>query len=365
MIDLPPNNHQSLVNLIGELESRLSGQSAAPRLEESLRSIIPAAASYLLVLFDGLGDRQLTHPAAQGLWGSRKAELRAPFPTTTTVSLATIATGQPVSAHGWLAHLMWFPELNRVVNTLKWVDLHGVGVTYDTSTLLPHPNLWERLAAAGVETVTVQPAEFASTPLTAALYRGVSYAGYQSAQEFVARALAEVAVPGRLVFAYWPPIDFAAHVYGLSSPEYSDSLLQASALWQELRYGLPPNASMIATADHGMVDVAAAGKYLIRDQSLQMLDFWGDPRALMIRGSRRLIDRLREDSGAELVEAEQVMALLGGEPHHPHLVSRAPEVVLLAPPGTVLLPPGFDKRLLGYHGGLTEEETAIPLLVDG
>jgi hypothetical protein len=37
--------------------------------------------------------------------------------------------------------------------------------------------------------------------------------------------------------------------------------------------------------------------------------------------------------------------------------------VLLARPGTVILPPGFDRRLVGYHGGLTEEEVAIPLLV--
>ena len=45
------------------------------------------------------------------------------------------------------------------------------------------------------------------------------------------------------------------------------------------------------------------------------------------------------------------------------LTDRLPTQVLLARPGTVILPPGFDRRLVGYHGGLTEEEVAIPLLV--
>ncbi|HUO46315.1 MAG TPA: alkaline phosphatase family protein, partial [Acidimicrobiia bacterium] len=354
----------NLVNLVGELELRLTGSSAAAPLPEPLGAFIPQAASYLMVLFDGLGDRQLAYPAAQGLAESRIGELRAPFPTTTTVSLATVASGQPVSTHGWLAHLMWFPELNRVVNTLKWVDLGGAGVNFDTSHMLPNPNLWERLGMAGVEAITVQPTEFAATPLTAALYRGAQYEGYQTAEDFVARSLAAVAVPGRLVFAYWPPIDFAAHVFGLSSPEYEATLWEAAALWRSLKSGMPPNATMIATADHGMVDVPAVGKYLIRDESMRMLDFWGDSRALMIRGSRRLINRLREESGAELMEAEEVMSLFGGAPHHPQLEYRRPDAVLLAPPNSVLLPPGFDKRLLGYHGGLTEEETAIPLLVE-
>ncbi|NIR38997.1 MAG: alkaline phosphatase family protein, partial [Actinobacteria bacterium] len=62
------------------------------------------------VLFDGLGDGQLHHPAAAALAASRRAAIDAPFPTTTTVSLATIATGRSPAEHGLLGYQLWIPE---------------------------------------------------------------------------------------------------------------------------------------------------------------------------------------------------------------------------------------------------------------
>jgi hypothetical protein len=43
--------------------------------------------------------------------------------------------------------------------------------------------------------------------------------------------------------------------------------------------------------------------------------------------------------------------------------ARLGETVLLAPPGKAIIPRGFDKRLRCYHGGLSDEEVKIPLLV--
>jgi hypothetical protein len=42
---------------------------------------------------------------------------------------------------------------------------------------------------------------------------------------------------------------------------------------------------------------------------------------------------------------------------------RLPTAVLAAPEGKVILPKGFDKRLVGYHGGLAYQEVEVPLLV--
>jgi hypothetical protein len=362
--DSGAGNGRSLVNLVAELELRLTGDSPVAGLDPLVGTQIPTASSYLLVVFDGLGDLQLDHPAARPLLASRRQGLRAPFPTTTSVSLASIATGQTVGAHGLVAHLMWLPELSRVVNTLKWVDLSGAPVAHDTGSFLPAPNLWERLRAQGVEPVTIQPEDFATTPLTAALYRGSRFVGYRSADEFVERSLRAVAIPRRLVLAYWPPVDVAGHVFGLDSPEYEGALASASAVWQAIARSLPTGSALLGTADHGIVPVPESGKHLVRGDTYRPLVFWGDPRAVMVRGSVRLIHRLRAETGAELLEAESIRAMMGTGPSHPQLSQRLPTAALLAPDNTVILPPGFDKRLAGYHGGLSEEEVAIPLLVE-
>ena len=71
----------------------------------------------------------------------------------------------------------------------------------------------------------------------------------------------------------------------------------------------------------------------------QPLDFWGDPRAVMVRGSQRLIRRLAAETGAVLIKPEQFLPWLGpGHPHH-DLDRRLPDSILLAPPGKVILAP--------------------------
>lgn len=352
-----------LLNLVAEIELRLTGTSRTKGLASNLAATIPVASSIVLVLFDGLGDLQLDHPRAQELRQARAGTLEAPFPTTTTVSMSTIATGTAPSTHGVIAHLAWIPELGKVVNTLKWVDLGGTAVDYPTGRLLPAPNLWERLTAAGNRVVTVQPAGFATTPLTAALYRGAEFVGAGSPEEFVDKTLRAAAAKGTLVFTYVPPVDFAAHVFGLASPQYSEAMMTAAGIWSGIASRLPGHAVMVGTADHGVPAIAETGKILVRNNLYRPLDFWGDPRAVMVRGSQRLIRRLAAETGAELVEPERFVPWLGPGPPHQDLDRRLPDALLLAPRGKVILPPGFDKRLVGYHGGLSREEVAVPLLV--
>ena len=171
--------------------------------------------------------------------------------------------------------------------------------------------------------------------------------------------------PGRLVFTYLPPVDFAAHVFGPESPEVAEALGWVDRVWSEIAARLPAGVEMYGTADHGVMPIPEEGKLLIRDDRFRPLDFWGDPRAVMVRGSMRLIGALAEQTGARLVLPEEFRPWLGDGPDHPKLGSRLPTAILLARPGTVILPWGFDKRLRGYHGGIEPIEVEVPLLVAG
>ena len=135
----------SLLNLMAELEHRLTGSAPARRLHAHLADHISAADTYVLVLFDGLGDHQLEHPGAAPLRNARVDALDAVFPTTTSVNLATIATGLAPATHGLIAHQLYVPATGQVVNTLKWGTPWGTPVQVDHGSFLPKPNLWERL----------------------------------------------------------------------------------------------------------------------------------------------------------------------------------------------------------------------------
>ena len=184
-----------LVNLVAELERRLTGKAPVPGLRPDLGTALPDAATYLLVLLDGLGDAQLAHPAAAPLAAARRGALDAPFPTTTTVSLATIATGLPPARHGLIAYQLWLPDREQVANTIKWTTLWGDPMGLDFDGFLPRPNLWERAAAAGVEPIVIQPLNFGGTPLSRVLYRGCRVEPYHDPGRGGGRRPAAVPAP--------------------------------------------------------------------------------------------------------------------------------------------------------------------------
>jgi hypothetical protein len=359
MADAPSYHSRGLVNLMAELETRLIGGAPSPPLDPEIAASIPEGKSYVVVLFDGLGVAQLAHPAAAPLLRSHRATLHAPFPSTTSVALATVATGLAASQHGLVSHLVWLEEAGRVVNTLKWVDLAGEMVPHDYSSVLPRPNLWERLRRSGIEPITVQPSAFERSPLSRLVYRGARFEPTWDDHDLVEATIALAAEPGRLIFTYFWPVDFTGHVHGLESSEFSDSLAVASNLWDGILAAVPPDVTVLGTADHGLLEYSEDDKILIRQKEFRGLRFAGDPRGVQVWGEHELLVQLAKATGAEAVDP---LRLLGPDPI-PQAKERTGDALLLAPPGKVLLPPGFDKRLHCYHGGLAPAELEIPLLV--
>jgi hypothetical protein len=353
----PSYEGSGLVNLVSELESRLLGTAQWPGLTDY--SLLDDAATYVMVLFDGLGVAQLEHPAADTFRASLAAVLEAPFPTTTSVSLSTVATALPPSQHGLVAHLSWHPDLHLVVNTLKWVTLTGESVTYDYGSVLPRPNLWERLRARGIEPITVQPGGFEGSPLSRLLYRGARFEGAWDPADLVDATVDLAAVPGRFIFTYVPFVDVAGHVNGQESDEFDQAMRAAATVWEGIAGRLPPDVVMLGTADHGLMEVTEEDKLLIREPEFDGLRFAGDPRGVHVWGNPATIADLAELVGGELVDPTLWLGPELTEKARSHLGQQ----LLVAPPGKVVLPRGFDKRLRCYHGGLMAEEVQIPLLL--
>lgn len=355
---MPSYNGSGLVNLVAEIELRMTGSAPSPGLSEGLS--MPDAPTYVLVLFDGLGVSLLGHEAAGAFRSAMAGSLDAPFPTTTSVSLSTIASGLPPSRHGQVGHLVWYPDLRQVVNTLKWVTPSGDRVGYDYPSLLPRPNLWERLRAAGAEPITVQPGDFAGSPLTRMVYRGARFEGAWDPSDLAQATVTLASVPGRLIFTYVPFVDVAGHVTGLESEEFSAAMKAASQVWEGIASRLPPDVVLVGTADHGLVEIPEPSKILVRDPRYDHLRFAGDARGVQVWGDPSLIETLASEVGARIVDP---VPWLGPDPTEKTL-SHLGDRLLVAPPGTAILPRGFDKRLRCYHGGLTPEESEIPLLLE-
>lgn len=361
---IPDYSGGSLPNLVAELEWRLTGSAPFDRLHAHLSDRIPEATSYVLLMIDGLGDHQLDHPRASSLAAARQGTLDAPFPTTTTVSLATVASGLPPSQHGVIGHFMLLDGHPYPVNVLRWVDSTGRPVPYRRHTI-PSPNLWERLVAAGIEPVTVQPRGYSDSPLTRILYRGCRFEGVDGMVDFVQAVVDLARVPERLVFAYFPDVDISAHVGGFGSKSYADALSQIADAWEHISALLPPHVRMVGTADHGLVSIQKAGKHRIRRRHHPDLVLYGDPRSLYVRGPAERIAALAAELPATWCPSRHIESWWGppGDPAEDAARRGRPDGAFLADAGRVLLPGHMDRRMVGYHGGLDAREVMIPLLV--
>jgi hypothetical protein len=359
VVTAPSYASRGLVNLVSEIEARLTGASPGPRLDPSIGDLIPEGRTYVLVVFDGLGVVQLDHPAARPLAASHRATIDTTFPSTTSVALASLVTGLTPSRHGLVSHMVWLEELGRVVNTLKWVDLTGKSVAFDYGAFLPRPNLWERLRQRGVEPVTVQPGAFSGSPLSRLLYRGARFEPAWNDQDLIEATIDLAEGPQRLILTYVWQVDYAGHVSGLGSTEFSDAMRLAARTWEELGARLPADVVLLGTADHGLIEYREEDKLIIREPPFDSLRYAGDPRGLHLWGDGTVIAELAAHTGGELVD---LPALLGPEPSAA-AIARTGSSLLLAPEGKVLLPPGFDKRLRSYHGGWDRREREVPILI--
>jgi hypothetical protein len=326
-----------------------------------------------VLLIDGLGaDLLRAHselaPTLAAL-SSPAGDLSAPCPSTTPVSLATLGTGLPPGSHGILGFVTDVPGEDRALNHVQWAD------DPDPDTWQARRTVFEQAAEAGVAVTAVGPYAYAGSGLTRAVYRGATYTGSVSHGDLsalVLRALA--AAPRSLVCGYIPELDLTGHVRGVDSAAWRAQLALVDRVVEQLVEGLPDEAALLVTADHGMLDVPA-GTRLDVDEQPELTEgvrlLAGEPRARYVHAepgaAGDVLDRWRAVLGDRAWVASREEAVASGifGPVDDGLAPRIGDVVALARGSWALTAsvrePG-PSRLVAYHGSLTPTELAIPLL---
>ncbi|MGZ4633055.1 MAG: alkaline phosphatase family protein [Actinomycetes bacterium] len=338
---------------------------------------LPPSPRVVVLLVDGLGWLALQQHAAEAPFlSSLLAEgspLTTGFPTTTSTSLTSLGTGLPPGEHGVLGFEMWLPEIDRPLNALRWDP------DVDARALQPETTLFERAAADGVAVARVGPRAFDGSGLTEAASRGGSYVDAESPGERVAAAAHAVRRAERsLVYVYYGDLDSTGHRSGCTSQAWRLQLAHVDRLAEQLAAAMPADAMLLVTADHGMLDVPAAGRIDLAtrpelDAGVRLMT--GEPRVAYVHtvpgAEADVLDAWREELGetAWVLSRDEVVAAgwLGPEVR-PQFRARLGDVVVAAREPIAI----FDSRrhaefraVIGLHGSLTDAELLIPLLRHG
>ncbi|KQZ88583.1 nucleotide pyrophosphatase [Phycicoccus sp. Root563] len=327
----------------------------------------------VVVLVDGLGYELIRRrgghaPFLRSLLPAAY-RITAGFPSTTATSMGTFGTGLPPGSHGLLGYEVLVPGEDRLVNQLSWED------GPDPLTWQPQPTVFEQVERAGVSVTRIGPGFFDGSGLTRAALRGGRFKAADTLESRVDASVAAVRASKRsLVYLYWGELDKVGHVHGCQSWEWGDELEAIDAELARLCRSVPSDTAVYVTADHGMVDAPHALRIdLAHDPELAagVRHVGGEARALQLYCEdgaaadveQVWVERVRERAWIRSREEAIREGWFG--PVSGENLARIGDVVVAMRDNFAIV----DSRrarpellaLVGLHGSLTADESAIPL----
>jgi hypothetical protein len=332
---------------------------------------LPEARHVIVVLLDGLGHYQLDARKGHApfLRGAESAILSAGFPTTTATSLALLGTGKAAGLTGMTGYTARNPSTGGLANLVSWDGAQEPGEWQR------EPRLMALAADAGVEVTALGKPKFHGSGLTHAVLEGGTFIGVKHLLDGVDAAIEASKKPG-MTYLYWSEIDSAGHSKGWQSNEWVAALEEADGQLARLASRLGPGVEMIVTADHGMIDVAGAPRWIVGlDPVLSrgVALVAGEPRALHVHvepgvDPADVAARWTQELGEHAVVGTRDEWIAAGVfgPVADHVIERIGDIVVAMTGRATVVDARTQTpaslQLAGMHGSLTPDELYVPLL---
>ncbi|HEX7249737.1 MAG TPA: alkaline phosphatase family protein [Burkholderiales bacterium] len=369
-----------LANLIASIVEACGGTPRHAPLAALPARELREARNIVLLLIDGLGDHYLRREGVRGaLHARRRGAITSVFPSTTASAITTAHTGWTPFEHGLTGWWTLFGEAGCVGAPLPYQrrgEKAPLGVP--PARVYRAPSLFDGLARRSIIV--------SWRPIVDSTYN-LHHCGraerraYDKLEGLVEETVAAVksGTDAKYVYAYWPELDALSHRFGNASPQAGAHFKAVDAAFGELMQRLAgTDTRVVATADHGFVDSVGADALEFADApglaGLLRYPLCGESRIAFCHvqegREREFMQRAADWLGARArVCPSKELAAEGwfgaGEPH-PRLAERIGDVALVMN-GRVTVKdwtPGEPRhRHVGHHGGTSDEEMLIPLIV--
>ena len=364
------------VNLMASLVEARGGAPRHPSLVSLPASEIRNATNIVLLIVDGLGDRYLLANGSGGhLARRRRGAISAVFPSTTASAITTSFTGATPLEHGLTGWFTYFGAAACVAAPLPFQrrgEKTPLAVAADR--IYRERSLFDTLAARCIVV--------SFRPIIDSVYNRhhcgrAERRAYDNLQGLVDETLNAVnsGPEKKFIYAYWPEFDTLAHRYGVESPEARAQFEAVDAAFGELLARLAgTGALVVATADHGFIDSPPEDTLELPAELAALLRFplCGERRVAFCHVHERNVflekaqeffgDRAQVRPSRELADE----GWFGPGSAHPHFAERIGDVALVMRGRNTVKDwvVGEPRHLhIGNHGGTSEDEMMIPLVV--
>lgn len=332
-----------------------------PYLEKDYKNVV-------LLLLDGMGKTIVeNHLKEEGAFRTHLAGIyKSVFLPTTVAATTSIRSGLMPIEHSWFGCECYYPSIDKnvVVFTNKIQGIDTQAAPYNVAqTVNPYESIIDKINKTENEAYEV------------ASYYDKEVTSIEKLCEKVKTICSKPLKNNnakRFIYAYFEDPDHALHLNGCKSERVTNILTNIEKVVENLTKELN-DTLFIITADHGHIDtdIVMLQDYpkimntLVRLPSLE-------PRALNLFVKEGLEEIFEEEFNKEfgdkflLLTMQEVLekGLFGTKPPHKNAKGMLGNYMAIATSNLTIITINFvDEFFVSMHGGLTEDEMLIPLII--
>ena len=403
-LTLPAYGKGCFADLPATIQHCLTGSALPNGLAADWGDLLQRYDRVITILADGFGwrffERHQQNPALQRFLNQGKAlRWTSQFPSTTAAHITCIHTGLTPGesgVHEWQYYepavdAMITPLLFSFGGTTKRDLLKNLQIA--PSAIYPtQDTIYQKMAAAGVQSHLYGPSEFTPSTYSDWLNRGATGYGYQSiAEAFVnLRLRLEQTVDPAYFYLYFPKIDSLGHVYGPNAPQFDAEIELFLYCLEEMILrpltGKAQKTLLILTADHGQDAItpkeclfvnrdalfAGVERFIKCNRQGHLLIPAGSARDMFVYIEEGQLDEAHEffatrlDGFANVHKTQELIDkhYFGATAPSQRFLDRVGNLLILPHEGNSVW--WFEEEthgmpFWGHHGGLTRQEMEIPV----
>lgn len=379
----PDYDGGSILNVTATLQHGFGADTPIPGVRGIDPTLIGQARNVVFIVIDGMGQGYLDIYGADTFFQKyRKTTLTSVFPSTTATAITSFVSGVEPVTHaitGWFMHLRELGAASVILplaprfcreSYQKW-DVKG-------EDIFNFPSVFESVPR---KSFNVSYHTLKDSAYTKYSCRNSLYTPYENLDQFFANIAmaAKESTEKKFIYAYWSQLDHLEHHKGKTHPDTLAHLRELSdgmfKLADELRGS---DTLIIMTADHGLIDTDMRHHLSMKDYphlaETLTLPLCGEPRvpycyvSATCREDFLAIVRGELSPYCDVYSRDEIidLGLYGKGPMNPRFRQRIGDYILMMKDRYILKDGVLGEEIhdfIGYHGGLTDDEMLVPLIV--
>ncbi|MEM7821469.1 MAG: alkaline phosphatase family protein [Candidatus Aenigmatarchaeota archaeon] len=324
------------------------------------------------------------------------APITSVFPSTTASALTTINTGLTPQEHALFEWVMYFKEIDMVINTLPFTPIDKKGqdklleIGVSPKILYKGNTIYQTLKKNGIKSFSFINESYAYSAYSKLMHKGSTIIPFINSSDLVVRLRKFIEEEDGYFHVYFDVIDAIEHKYGPKTEELRAELsvlsfLLKNELLKKIDRKVASETLFLIVSDHGQINISPKetiylNKYkkLIKsfqsDKKNRPIPPIGSPRDVFLHIKQNCLEEIHAFVSEKLKEIAKVVKTRDAIKVGMFGIGK-PVKIFYERVGDLLILPyknhtvwyqhvkGKKTELLGHHGGLSNDEILVPFAI--